>query len=122
VVESRYGRESIDRHRAGLPVVLDLVDGKRQPNLEEAAALLDILGVTPEVTPPPAELVIEMYQPRWKLTILDLARRRDLDEAAARMAMANGAFALAARQTGEQTPDWRERLARWADAEGLKRS
>ena len=105
-----------------LPVVLDLVDGKRQPNPQEAAALLDILGATPEVTPPPAELVIEMYQPRWKVTVLDLARRRDLDEAAARMAMANGAFALAARQTGEQTPDWRERLARWADAEGLKRS
>jgi hypothetical protein len=38
------------------------------------------------------------------------------------MAMATGAFALAARQTGEQTPDWRERLARWADAEGLQRS
>lgn len=106
----------------GLPVVLDLVDGKRQPSPEEAAALLDIVGVTPEVAPPPAELVIEMYHPRWKVTVLDLARRRDLDEAAARMAMANGAFALAARQTGEQTPDWRERLARWADAEGLKRS
>ena len=106
----------------GLPVVLDLVDGKRQPSPDEAAALLDIVGVTPEVTPPPAELVIEMYHPRWKVTVLDLARRRDLKEAAARVAMANGAFALAARQTGEQTPDWRERLARWADAEGLGRS
>jgi hypothetical protein len=106
----------------GLPVVLDLVDGKRQPNPEEAAAMLDILGVTPEVTPPPAELVIEMYHPRWKVTVLDLARRHDLGETAARMAMANGVFALAARQTGDQIPDWRERLARWADAEGLKRS
>jgi hypothetical protein len=106
----------------GLPVVLDLVDGKRRPSPEEAAALLDIVGVTPEVAPPPAELVIEMYQPRWKVTVLDLARRRDLDEAAARAAMASGAFALAARQTGERTPDWRERLARWADAEGLQRS
>jgi hypothetical protein len=106
----------------GLPVVLDLVDGKRQPGPEEAVALLDIVGVTPEVAPPTAELVIEMYHPRWKVTVLDLARRRDLGEAAARIAMGQGAFALAARQTGEQTPDWRERLARWADAEGLKRS
>jgi hypothetical protein len=106
----------------GLPVVLDLVDGKRQPSPEEAAALLDIVGVIPEVASPPAELVIEMYHPRWKVTVLELARRRDLDEAAARMEMANGAFALAARQTGAQAPDWRERLARWADAEGLKRS
>ena len=105
----------------GLPVVLDLVDGKRQPSPEEAAALLDIVGVVPEVAPPPAELVIEMYHPRWKVTVLELGRRRDLDEAAARMVIANGAFALAARQTGEQVPDWRERLARWADAEGLKR-
>ena len=105
----------------GLPIVLDLVDGKRQPSPEEAAALLDIVGATPEVVPPPVELVIEMYQPRWKATVLDLARRRDLDEAAARMAAANGVFALAARQTGGQTPDWRERLARWADAEELER-
>ena len=105
-----------------LPVVLDLVDGKRQPSPEEAAALRDIVGVTPEVTPPPAELVIEMYHPRWKATVLDLARRRDMNEAAARTVMASGAFALAARQTGDQTPDWRERLARWADAEALERS
>lgn len=112
----------MDRLGVGLPVVLDLIDGKRQPTQDEAAALLDIVGVTPEVAPPPAELVIEMYHPRWKVTVLDLAHRRDLKEAAARVAMANGAFALAARQTGEQTPDWRERLARWADAEGLMRS
>ena len=105
-----------------LPVVLDLVDGKREPSPEEAAALRDIVGVTPEVTPPPAELVIEMYHPRWKATVLDLARRRDMKEAAARAVMASEAFALAARQTGDQTPDWRERLARWADAEGLGRS
>ena len=88
----------------GLPVVLDLVDGKREPSPEEAAALRDIVGVTPEVTPPPAELVIEMYHPRWKTTVLDLARRRDMNEAAARAAMANGAFALAARQTGDADP------------------
>jgi hypothetical protein len=105
-----------------LPVVLELVDGKRQPSPEDAAALLDVLGVTPDVTPPPADLVVEMYHPRWKATVLDLARRDDVNEAAARTAMASGAFALAARQTGEQTPDWRERLARWADAEGLERS
>jgi len=105
-----------------LPVVLDLVDGKRQPSPEEAAALQDIVGVTPEVTPPPADLVIEMYHPRWKATVLDLARRRDMNEAVARTVMASGAFALAARQTGDQTPDWRERLARWADAEALERS
>ncbi len=105
-----------------LPAVLDLVDGKHQPSPEEAAALRDIVGVTPEVTPPPAELVIEMYHPRWKATVLDLARRRDMNEAAARTVMASGAFALAARQTGDQTPDWRERLARWADAEALERS
>ena len=105
-----------------LPVVLDLVDGKREPSPEEAAALRDIVGITPEVTPPPAELVIEMYHPRWKATVLDLARRRAIKEAAARAVMASEAFALAARQTGDQSPDWRERLARWADAEGLGRS
>ena len=105
-----------------LPVVLDLVDGKREPSPEEAAALRDIIGITPEVTPPPAELVIEMYHPRWKATVLDLAGRRDMKEAAARAVMASEAFALAARQTGDQIPDWRERLARWADAEGLGRS
>jgi len=105
-----------------LPVVLELVDGKREPSPEEAAALRDIVGITPEVTPPPAELVIEMYHPRWKATVLDLARRRNIKEASARAVMASEAFALAARQTGDQSPDWRERLARWADAEGLGRS
>jgi hypothetical protein len=42
----------IARLDAGLPVVLDLVDGKRQPSPEEAAALLDVVGVTPEAAPP----------------------------------------------------------------------
>ena len=112
----------MDRLGVALPAVLDLVDGKRRPSPEEAAVLLDVVGVAPEVAPLPAELVIEMYHPRWKVTVLDLAHRRDLDEAAARMAMADEAFALAARQTGERIPDWRERLARWADAERLQRS
>src|ERR1035441_8079837 len=112
----------VARLGVSLPVVLDLVDGKREPSPEEASALRDIVAITPEVTPPPAELVIEMYHPRWKATVLDLARRRDMNEAAARTVMASGAFALAARQTGDQSPDWRERLARWADAEALERS
>lgn len=112
----------MDRLGTGLPAVLDLIDGKREPNRIEAAALMDILGVTPEVARHPAELIIEMCQPRWKVTVLDLARRRGTNEASARTEMAYGAFALAARQTGEQHPDWRERLARWVEAEGLMRS
>jgi hypothetical protein len=111
-----------DRLGVGLPALLDLIDGKREANPTEAAALREILGVTPDVDPPPAALIVEMSHPRWKVTVLDLAQRDHLDEGAARMAMANGTVSLAARQTGEQTPDWRERLARWAAAEGLKRS
>jgi hypothetical protein len=112
----------VDRLGMALPAVLDLVDGKRQPSEEESAALRELLGVIPDVEPTPVELVLEMNYPRWKRTVLDLAERDGLREAAARMAMANGVLALAARQTGAHAPDWRERLARWAAAEGLTRS
>ena len=51
----------MDRLGVGLPAMLDLVYGKRRPSPEEAAVLLDVVGVIPEVAPPPAELVTEMY-------------------------------------------------------------
>jgi hypothetical protein len=103
-----------------LAQLLPLVDGKRPPTVAEAAALGDIFGITPAVAAVPRGLIVELSHPRWKSAVLNLARRDGLDETAARLAMANSTFALAARQTGAQEPDWRERLSRWVTAQGLR--
>jgi hypothetical protein len=110
-----------ERLRMPLPTVLQLVDGKLSPTTEQATVLQDVLGFAPDVVAVPLPLVHELSLPRWKRTVIEFAARQRQPEAAARRNMTGEVFAFAARQTGEQEPDWRERLNRWADAQGLTR-
>jgi cytosine/adenosine deaminase-related metal-dependent hydrolase len=96
--------------------------------LAKAKAKAEAEGVTPPeaqaLTAKAAELMARYGIDRALLAAArpeTVARRSAVNEAKARVSMASGAFALAARQSGDQAPDWRERLARWADAEGLMR-
>jgi hypothetical protein len=111
--------------RLGLPLpeVLALVDGKRPAVSEkEIAALRAVLGHVPHVQPPSQGLVIELSHPRWRSASRAFARRGSRSEPEARLAMAyeiSGA-SMAARQTGEREPAWRDRVQRWVTAQGLE--
>lgn len=102
-----------------LPVVLDLIDGKRPATLAEAGVLRDVLGGAPETAPSPQALVVELAQPRWRNLVRQHRARRGVSEAAARTAMAYNIDSMAARQTGEREPSWPDRIRLWAQGEQL---
>lgn len=60
--------------------------------------------------PLPGELLVELQQPRWRFLIRSEAKKLKTDESEARLAVAHEAYALAARQKGEGTNVWRQRL------------
>jgi len=111
--------EAAARLGVPLPVVLDLIDGKRPPTPAEADVLREVLGAAPEAAPPPLALVVELAQPRWRSLVRQHRRRRGLTEAAARTALAYDIGAMAARQTGERAPSWSDRIRIWAQGEQL---
>jgi hypothetical protein len=111
--------EAAARLEVPLPVVLDLIDGKRPLTPAEAAVLREVLGGAPEAAPPPLALVVELAQPRWRSLVRQHRRRRGLTEAAARTALAYDIGAMAARQTGEREPSWSDRIRLWAQGEQL---
>lgn len=113
------------RSRLGLalPEILALVDGKRPAtSAGEIEALREVLGHVPRVEPPARGLVIELSHPRWRSAARAFARRSGRGEAEARLEMAYGisGASMAARQTGEREPAWRDRVARWVTAHGLE--
>lgn len=99
-----------------LPVVLDLVDGKRPPTPAQAEVLREVFGAAPETLPPPASLVRELSQPRWRGLIRQHQHRGGSTEDEARSSLAYDVFAMAARQTGDASPSWPDRILRWAQA------
>ena len=111
--------EAAARLGVPLPVVLDLIDGKRPPTPAEADVLREVLGAAPEAAPPSQALVVELAQPRWRNLVRQHRRRRGLSEAAARTALAYDIGAMAARQTGEREPSWSDRIRLWAQGEQL---
>ncbi|RBY81691.1 hypothetical protein DQ238_06610 [Geodermatophilus sp. TF02-6] len=111
--------EAAARLGVPLPVVLDLIDGKRPPTPAEADVLRQVLGAAPKAAPPPLALVVELAQPRWRSLVRQHRRRRGLTEAAARTALAFDIGAMAARQTGEREPSWSDRIRLWAQGEQL---
>lgn len=111
--------ETAERLGVPLPVVLDLIDGKRPPTPAESAVLREVLGGAPETVPSPQALVVELAQPRWRNLVRQHRRRRGVSEVAARTAMAYDIGAMAARQTGEHEPFWPDRIRLWAQGEQL---
>jgi len=67
-------------------------------------------AVSSLAAPLPNELLVELQQPRWRFLVRAEAKKLDTDEPAARLAVAREAYALAARQKGEGTNVWRQRL------------
>ncbi|MFL0293720.1 hypothetical protein ACJH6J_22085 [Mycobacterium sp. SMC-18] len=98
--------------------VMSVLKGKRflTPDLVDAiASVTDIsrAAIAEAVTPLPAELVEEVDHPRWRSMWRDWAHRDGLDESTARLRGTYELYALAARQTGAQKPDWAARLAQF---------
>jgi hypothetical protein len=107
-----------------LPEAVEIVRGRRPLALAQADALAPVTGQPVEVLlasvePLPEELVAELDHPRWRPAVRRRAHRASRNETHARLEIAYGAYAFAARQTGAATtPSWRERLARYLEAEG----
>jgi len=101
-----------------LPAVIGIVMGKRPVTPEQAAAVAAVTGLAAEqvlaaVSPLPVELVSELDHPRWR-TALRTRRQPGQSEAAARLTVAYGVLALAARQTGQTSaPSWPQRVRQY---------
>ena len=102
----------------GLPDVLSILMGKRPVTPEQAPAVAQVTGLTEEqvlsaVSPLPASLVSELDRPRWRKA-LRAQRRPGESETAARLTVAYGTLALAARQTGPASaPSWPQRIRQY---------
>ncbi|MDQ3152986.1 MAG: hypothetical protein M3R63_15170 [Actinomycetota bacterium] len=109
-----------------LPVVWDLLRGRRPLSTEQAEALADRYGVDADdllaAPAPPAELVEELDHPRWRPTLRNRRRLHGLDDADVRRQIAYGTLAMAARQTGTSVPSWRDRIRHYLDAEQTRMS
>jgi hypothetical protein len=100
------------------PAVMSLLRGKRPVTPDEADVIARITDVDPTlvaeaVQPLPAAFVAEVDHPRWRPTWRERAQRDSSDETSARLKASYEMYALAARQTGNRTPDWPARLAQF---------
>jgi len=106
-----------------LPEAVEIVRGRRPLALAQAEALAPVTGqpveVLASVEPLPEELAAELDHPRWRPAVRRRTHRASGNEHRTRLEIAYGTYALAARQTGAANrPSWRERLARYLEAEG----
>jgi hypothetical protein len=95
--------------------VMRLLRGKLplRPGQVEAvsqATGLPIDEIENAILPLPENLVVEIEHPAWRLLWTQRAHQLGISEADAQLAGAYNVFALAARQTGGESPDWHERL------------
>ncbi len=102
----------------GLPDMLSILMGKRPVTPEQAPLVARVTGLTEEevlsaVSPLPSGLVSELDRPRWRKA-LRAQRRSGESETAARLTVAYGTLALAARQTGSASvPSWPQRIRQY---------
>jgi hypothetical protein len=80
--------------------------------LERLATATGIPGseIQPFVPDLPFALLTELEQPRWRRLVQAEAAEADTDEQSARQALGREAFALAARQRGDDDTVWRGRV------------
>ncbi|MFW0797013.1 hypothetical protein AAFP30_24620 [Gordonia sp. CPCC 205515] len=105
------------------PEVMQLLHGKRPVPPEIVEPIAEVTGIDTgaiacAVQPLPVGFVREVDHPRWRRTWRERAQREAIDEAAARMKVSYEMFARAARQTGDQEPDWSARLAQYRSSQG----
>lgn len=102
----------------GLPDVLSILMGKRPVTSQQAPAVAQVTGLTEEqvlsaVSPLPTSLVSELDRPQWRKA-LRAQRKPGESEIAARLTVAYGTLALAARQTGPASaPSWPQRIRQY---------
>ncbi|WP_131812306.1 hypothetical protein [Mycolicibacterium fortuitum] len=106
--------------------VMRLLKGRRPVTPAIALAVADATGVDvtqvkQSVQPLPPRFVREVAHPRWRPVWRERADSSGVDEADARLEMSYEMFALAARQTGAQEPDWHARLAQFLASRGNRR-
>ena len=111
--------EAAARLDVALPVVLELIDGRRPPTPAEADVLRATVGGVPETSAPPSGLVVELAQPKWRGLVRQFRRQGHSTDRMARTTMAYEINAMAARQTGDREPYWPDRILRWAEAHQL---
>ena len=111
--------EAVERLGVPLPVLLDMIDGKRISTPAQAMIMREVLGWSPAAAALPPGLVTELHQPRWRGLARQRGRRDRITEEAARTALAYDVTAMAARQTGEQEPSWPDRVRRWTESQRL---
>ncbi|MDR6434989.1 hypothetical protein J2790_000110 [Paenarthrobacter nicotinovorans] len=94
---------------------MNFLRGTFQLSPAETEQLALHTGVPPEAVSSlaaqlPNELLIEVQQPRWRFLVQSEARKIGTDESEAQLTVAREAYALAARQKGNGTNVWRQRL------------
>ncbi|MFE4828113.1 hypothetical protein [Streptomyces sp. NPDC056672] len=105
------------------PEVMRILRGLVPLKPEQVEAVAGVTGlpvdaVAKTVRPLPAALVAAVEHPRWRETWIRRAQRSGISEGDARLFGGYGAFALAARQTGGEEPDWEGRLQQFLHGEG----
>lgn len=102
-----------------LPVVWEILRGKRPLTTEQAELLASRYGVSASGllagSSLPLELVTELNHPRWRPRLQERQALTGMADDELRRVAAYGAFAMAARQTGTSSPAWRDRLQRYFD-------
>jgi hypothetical protein len=103
------------------PLALALRRGLRALTPEQAQTLAPLAKTTPaallRANPPlPVDLVRDLDDPASREWVVRLAARQGEGEQAARLAAGYGAYALAARETGKGSIDWKSRIARYVQA------
>lgn len=111
--------EAVERIGVSLPVLLDMIDGKRISTPDQAMIMREILGGSPAAAALPPGLVTELRQPRWRGLVRQCGRRDRVTEEAARTALAYDVITMAARQTGDREPSWPDRIRRWSESHQL---
>lgn len=94
---------------------MNIIRGRQELSAEEIQQLAAHVGSTPDAIsavaePLPNDLLLELEQPRWRHLVRAEALSGKTDETHARHSVARQAFALAARQHGEDRDVWRQRL------------
>jgi transcriptional regulator with XRE-family HTH domain len=95
--------------------VMKLLRGKALLTPEQIEAVARATALPAEeiagtVRPLPLKLVAKAEHPRWRAAWTRRAERLQVTEAQARLTGGYGTFALAARETGAEEPDWDARL------------
>lgn len=111
-------REIADALDLKPPEVIKILKGVRPVTPEHARTVARITGLTEQqvlsaVSPLPAGLIRELDRPKWRKALRS-HRSPDGSETAARLKVAYGTLALAARQTGMTSADsWPERVRQY---------